>query len=97
MGGKLFREKLDRHTAAKLRVFRQMHFTYPPSADLRAAFITAKLCAPVHTHLKSLIKTTSLSMTPREQTSFPSRDQSKEKIRSVLKLVNCLGGLPSIG
>lgn len=47
---------------------------------------------------KSLIRTTSLLVVPRPQTSdLPSRDQSKEKKVSAVKWVNCFGGLPSSG
>jgi hypothetical protein len=43
-------------------------------------------------HLKSLIKTTSVLTAPRERTNcVPSRDQAKSKMRSVLKSVNGTG------
>ena len=47
---------------------------------------------------KLLIRTTSLLVVPRPQTSdLPSRDQSKAKKVSEVKWVNCFGGLPSSG
>ena len=45
----------------------------------------------------SLIKTTSLVITPREVTRLPSFAQPNEKIRLSSKLVNCFGAPPSIG
>src|SRR5258708_4691135 len=49
-----------------------------------------------HSYLKLFIKITSRSSVPRESAScFPSRDQSKAKMMSVLKSVNCVGCPPS--
>jgi len=45
----------------------------------------------------SLIKTTSLMITPRDATRLPSFIQSNDKIKLSSKFVNCFGAPPSIG
>src|SRR5438270_9337944 len=101
LGGEFSSQYLQRHFAIELCILGQIDLAHSALANLRTDFITAEFCAGFDGHsltLKSLISTTSLSTTPREKAShLPSRDQSKEKMRSVLKFVNCLGGPPSMG
>ena len=50
------------------------------------------------THSGLLIRTTSLFRLPRARAScLPSLEKSNQKIRSEVKLVNCLAGLPFTG
>src|SRR5262245_54499363 len=89
-------QNLHRNVATQLSITPLIHFSHSSSAELRTDFVTTEFCAGGN-HLK-LISTTSVLIAPRESAScLPSRDQSKEKIWSVLKSVNCRGSPPSTG
>src|SRR6266404_73701 len=91
------RQNLNRYVAIKFRVTRAIHFAHSAFTNLGADFVASEFCAGGESHhLKSLIRTTSLVCVPRESAScLPSREKSNQKMRSDVKLVNCLGRLPS--
>ncbi len=73
------RQDLQRYLAIKLRVFRQINFTHPAFAKLRADLVAAETCAGCKTHRWRFRSLVQLSTTVISAGLFPSTSRLMRK------------------